>query len=298
MKRLYPYFGQVHPSVSSFYFLLVLVSCFLTKNPVFLLLCFFSAMLYQWVVKGLRRVAASLMLALPTAFFMMLLNPLFNQNGMTPLFYWNNRPFTLESLLYGAVIGAALINTLLWFGVANDAISQDKIIYLLGKPFPTAAFLMGTIFRVTATLRQELKSIQFAQQGLGFSIKNGPLRRRIKNGAQILLCVVGNALEHSVDTAMSMRGRGYGIQRPSRHKQYYYNRNDAFLTIILVLFAVLSGWMVGKGWLRFDFFPSLYGSLWGWQQITAYILSGLFFNLPLLYNCKEEIRWRYLNSKM
>lgn len=298
MKGIYHSLGQVHPVVGFFYFLFVFVSCFLSQNPVILLLCLCSGLLYQWVMKGLSAAVKALLMAIPMAALLVLINPLFNHNGVTPLFYVNDVPFTLEAMLYGGVTAITVINTVLWFVIANDTIDQDKVVYLFGRPFPTAALLVGMIFRLIPYLQRELQQIRFAQKGLGIGTEQGQMKERLKNGGSILLCLSGNALEHAVDTAVAMKSRGYGLPGNSRRKQYHFRKGDSILSAVIILLVVLLGWCFFSGLFYFQLLPSVSDFTWGVKQLVGYLLYLVFLNIPLLYNGKEELKWRYLHSKM
>lgn len=298
MDRLYHSFGQLHPTVGFFYFLLVFVSCFLSRSPVMLLICLFSGLLYLCVMKGIGAALRSLAMALPMAFFLFLINPLFNHNGVTPLFYINDTPFTLEAAVYGVLTALAITDTLLWFRISNDTFDHDKSVYLFGRAFPTAALMIGMIFRTTSYLQKELQRIRYAQNGLGVITHKGRLTARVKNAAALFLCLTGNALEHSVDTAVAMRSRGYGLQGRSRRQQYRFRTKDGAVLLLFLLLAGALGVFFFYGVFAFEVIPALDVLEWGWVQITGYLLYGLFLNIPLLYNGKEALKWQYLHWKM
>lgn len=295
MRLLYHAFGTLHPCVGCIYFLFVFCSCFLSRDPVWLGLCLCSALLSRWAGHGPRSIWNAFLLALPTAGLLFFITPLFNHNGATPLFYLNGMPITLEAGLYGIVTAMAIVNTMLWFLIANDTIDYDKIIYLLGRPFPTSALLLGAIFRTTVSLQDELRNLRLAQYGLGVRTDGGRLAQRTQNAARLFLSLTGNALEHSVDTAMAMKGRGYGLPGGSKSRQYRFGRRDTVILLAVLLLVGCLAWLVGSGAFRFTIFPSVSAPDWAWTRTAGYLLYGLFLNLPLLYDWKEATKWRYLH---
>lgn len=297
MNKTYRSFSALHPGVSFFYFACVFLSFFLTQNPVPLCLAFFSGLFYQLVLEGGRRALKSIALASPLAFFILLLNPLLNHNGETPLFYLNSRPFTLESLLYGGVMALVVMNTLLWFAIANDSIDHDKIIFLFGRPFPTAALMLGMIFRVTGNLKKELEKVRYAQKSLGLRTDSGTFASRLKSGREIFICVLGNALEHSVDTAAAMKSRGYGLPGHSRRRQYRFHKRDVFCgSFILISFIAICYFCLNAG--DYTVFPKAQPVPFHNLSILYYILYAFFLNLPLIFEGEEALKWRYFNWKI
>lgn len=288
MKRLYPHFKAAHPLFTLFYFFSVLVACFLLQNPVFLGICFFCGFLTNWVTHGLIATMRRQLISLPIALCMVLINPLFNHNGMTPLFYINDLPFTLESLAYGGMTALTLINTFLWFSIWNDYMNQDKIIYLFGKHLPTTALMIGMIFKTTSYLTGELHSICFAQKGLGIEAGQGTAKERIKKSSSIFACLLGNALEHSVDTAVAMKSRGYGLGTRSHQKKYRIKKADWFFFLLLCLFIVSLVALYQSGDFDWHVFPSISQLHFPLQNQLAYSAYFFFLLIPLLYNVKSS----------
>ena len=102
MKR----FEEMDPAAIAVYYICVLAVTMFSMNPLLLGIALVTSVLTA-VVSGTANRRAHLFSA---AVFVIaaVLNPLFVHKGMTVLFYFNNRPFTLEALCYG-LCAAAMI---------------------------------------------------------------------------------------------------------------------------------------------------------------------------------------------
>ena len=81
-----------------------------------------------------KAVRLSLVFLLPMILLIVLVNPVFNHEGMTILTYfpWDN-PLTLESIVYGIASAFLLSSTVLWFSSFNAVITSDKVVFLFGR---------------------------------------------------------------------------------------------------------------------------------------------------------------------
>ena len=70
-----------------------------------------------------------------------LINPLFNQNGMTVLLFINDTPITLEALVYGIFSSLTLVSVIVWFFTFSSVMTSEKIIYIFGRISPKTALV-------------------------------------------------------------------------------------------------------------------------------------------------------------
>lgn len=63
-------------------------------------------------------------------------NPLFSHNGVTPLFFLNGNPVTLEAFIYGIAIAVMVIAIIMWCKCCSEVMTSDKLLYLFGRVIP------------------------------------------------------------------------------------------------------------------------------------------------------------------
>ena len=276
--------GELHPLSVFCYFAGVMSVSMLSLHPALIILsllgCLTLLLLHNQVKA--RTLAASLGLFT----VLTLLNPLFYHDGITVLFVINDRPFTLEALLYGAAAAGMILSMVGWFRLLSRALTSDRLLYLLGRLSPRLALMVSMALRFVPAFARQGQRIHQAQQGLGlYRGDNAPdaLRSRIREFSILTTW----ALENGIVTADSMAARGYGTGR----------RTALFMLFSLALTAVTLTAILSSA-LKFDYYPALTlpaDTLLARAGLCAY---GVLCLLPALMEGGERIRWRCLQSRI
>jgi energy-coupling factor transport system permease protein len=219
------------------------------------------------------------------------MNPLFNHRGTTILGYLSNgNAITLEACVYGIQAAMLLAAVVLWFSCFNVIMTTDKLIYIFGRILPTLSLLISMILRFVPRYRKQLRETADAQAQLGRGLKYGSWITRMRQGVRILSIVLTWSLEHAVETANSMKSRGYGVKGRTAYSQYQFCARDAGM---LVWILVLSGYVlygVWRGCFLWSCYPSVLAAFmnnypgvvwhsWMWSVYAGYAILAL---LPLL----------------
>ena len=99
-------FANYHPAVLLLYFLSVLLVGMFVTNPVLQLTMLLGAVLFYLMLPHRSGGAG---FYVPMFLLVAVTNPLFSHNGVTPLFYLNGNPVTLEAFVYGAAIAVMVV---------------------------------------------------------------------------------------------------------------------------------------------------------------------------------------------
>ena len=119
-------FSTYHPLLNFLYFTLVLVFSMFFLHPVFLAISFGSALTYSTFLKGWHGLRNRLLILIPTTLLIALINPAFNHQGMTILFYLKSgNPITLESIAFGIASAVMFVSVFLWFSCYNMVMTSD-----------------------------------------------------------------------------------------------------------------------------------------------------------------------------
>ena len=202
-------FDMCHPSVNLLYFLLVLGCSVGCMHPACLGISLGGALACGLLFRGRRAVGRLLGLLGPVALLAAGGNLLLVRQGETVLARLpGGRPLTLESALYGLAAACLLGAVVLWFASWQAVLTADKITYLFGRIAPALALLLSLTLSFVPRLRRRLEETDRAQRGL-----LGQPRRRLDKvgwGAALLSSLLGWSLENAIETADTMRSRGYG----------------------------------------------------------------------------------------
>ena len=129
-------FSRYHPLVNFLFFMAAIGSVVVIQHPWYLLLSTLAGACYYGILKG-RKGFRVLLGLLPLAALITFSNPLFNTYGDHVLFHVFERPYTLEALVYGAVLAGIFADMMIWFGCYNQVLTSDKFTSLFGVLIPS-----------------------------------------------------------------------------------------------------------------------------------------------------------------
>lgn len=286
-------FSSYHPIINLFYLLLVLGLIMFLRQPVCLLLGLFTATIYGSYLCGKRVLRFSLTGLLPIAIMIILINPLVNHQGITILSYFpSGNPFTLESIIYGVVAAVTIAAAIQWFLCWNQIMTTEKLVYLFGRLLPAFSLVLSMSLRLIPRYGQQFKAVAEAQRQLGQGISQGSLIIRLKNAVRILSITLTWAMEHSVETAASMKGRGYGLPGRTAYSLYRWTKRDTGMLGIIVILGGIVLLGIWQGCFYWTCFPMIISAELNSYAMVAYVAYGLLLCLPMLLNGKEELKWK------
>ena len=292
-------FQKYHPLVNFLYFSLVIGFSMALNHPLAQCISLGCACCYAVQIEGKNAVLFTLKWCLPIMLLTAFINPAFSHEGMTILLYFpTGNPLTLESTLYGLSSGCMIATVMLWFLNFNRVITSDKFIYLFGRIIPAMSLVLSMTLRFIPKFKAQMDTVVDAQKSIGRDISEGSLWHRTKIAVTVLSIMVTWALENAIETADSMKSRGYGL--PGRTAFSIYRFDDRDKTAMLYLgfcgMYLLCGMMVSA--FGFRYFPSI-----RFIGINAVTLSFQFVYLilcmmPVALNRAEDNKWKAIHSKM
>ncbi len=279
-------FSRLHPATGCLYYVLVIVITVVQLQPVLVAISLFCAALYHFYLRrnaGLPLAITALLVFVISA----VINPLFSHKGSTLLFYMpTGNPVTLESLIYGIFAAGAICAVLFWCFTLRVVFTEDKVLALIGTVMPTIAALVNLTFRFVPLFVRQGRKVAQANRALG--IKNKGLVNKIKFQLDIFSTTTTWALENSVDTADSMRARGYGTGRRTSYHEYHIDSRDIVLILWMAVMAALVLWALMSKQAAAYYYPIIRMS----GNVVTYI-SYLFLCLtPILFDLYAKARWK------
>lgn len=235
-------FEKCHPAVNFIYFATVIAGMTTFQHPVFLLISFACAFLYSIKRNGIKALAFNTVL-LPLIAAYAFYYSSYNHFGVTVLqqnMIGNN--MTLESLVYGFVLGFVVAGVLIWFSCVYSIFTTDKVVYLFGKVSPRLSLFLAIILRMVPRIKKEAKRINTAQQGIGRGTNQGNLWQRTRNCIRIFSMLITWTIDSLTTASESMRSRGstlrgrkaFSIYRFDNRDRAYVVGNFACLTVIFM----------------------------------------------------------------
>jgi len=290
-------FAGFHPAINLLYFTAMIGFSMFFMHPIGLAVSLVCACTYAIYLNGRKAVRMGLKFMLPMLVLTAVLSPLFNHQGMTILGYLpNGNPITLESTMYGIAAAVMLITVINWFSCFNAVMTSDKFVYLFGRIIPALSLILAMALRIVPRFSEQIKIISNAQKCIGRDVSSGNMLQKARHGIRILSIMVTWAMENAIETADSMKGRGYGLPGRTAFSIFRFDRRDAWAAVYILICAAAMIAGAATEVSRFRYFPSIRGNWTGFWTISvffAYFALGVF---PLLVNLKEDILWKHITA--
>ena len=275
-------FGNYHPFVLLIYFLSVLLVAMFISNPVLQTEALAGGILFCTVIHRKRENVGNLVFYIPLFLMIAITNPLFSHNGVTPLFFLNGNPVTLEAFVYGISIAVMLIGVILWCKCYSEIMTSDKFLYLFGKAIPKLSLVLSMALRFIPMFKRQMHRVSRAQKAMGlYSSKS--FTDKIRSHMRVFMAMISWSLENSIETSASMKARGYGLKGRTNFSLFHFYSGDAILlaTCVLMLGITVSG--VAMNETVFYYYPRISGLNLSVYAVIVYTAFGILSFIPVSY---------------
>lgn len=285
-----------NPLTAFLYFTSAVIMPMITKDPVIALISLTGAFVCSFLPQsGVKKRSFYVF----TFILLTLLNPLVSHNGKTVLFLIEDTPITLESLIYGAVSSAAIVSVIIFLSMFSSVMKSDRLLYLFGILSPKVALILSTTIRFIPLFLRRAREIEDSARVMGI-YKDGNLIDTVKGKLHVFSVMTTWMLEDGINTADSMTARGYGISKRTSYTPFKFTKRDLIYTVFTLLLIIPPLTAFFAGYLSFEFYPSFSPPEKSNTafSLSAYICTALLSVLPLFYDIYEELKWKYLMSKI
>lgn len=286
-------FSSFHPLVNIIYFILTITFAMVFMHPIFLAQSIIFSAIYAIYLKKLT--LKNLRYIIPLLIITAVINPAFNHEGTTILFYLrNSNPITLESIIFGIASAIILISVLNWFMCYNCVMTSDKFVYLFGRIIPAMSLVFSMTLRFIPLFKIQFFKIIQAQKSIGHGLSgHGSIIKKLKNCSDIISIMVSWSLENAAETAASMKSRGYGLKGRTAYSIYNIEKRDVLALMFELIFAayIIAGTLLGGTYFRY--FPSFKLDI-NLYAVTIFICYAFLIGMPLIINLTENIKWKIL----
>lgn len=291
-------FKHTHPWTIFLYFLMVIGFTMLIMHPIHVAMAVILSQVLYACVSDRTTFVKHLLFTLLVFCIIALSNPLFVHQGVTIIFYMNGNPMTLESFYYGLGFAGMITSVMTLFQVMNKVMSSDKFIYLFAKTIPTIALMLSMTMRLIPKFQKQTGRILQTQQTLGMDVHQGSPLRRVRRVVTMFSMLTTWAFENSIDTADSMKARGYGVGHRTSFTIFKFTLRDFILIGSTLLCAMVVWWSYQSIFQHFYYYPHVTDFIFTAQAILGYISYGLLFMIPLMVELREVMIWRCVQSNI
>ena len=290
-------FENYHPIVIFYYFIMVIGMTMFFMHPVYLACTFLAALCLKalWFKGQFLR---SSLYYVPLFFVSAIVNPLISHNGQLVILYVNDNPITIEAIAYGIAIALMIMAVMFWFSCYNEAMTSDKFLYLFAKVSPVFALTISITMRLIPRFKHQLQVIVQAQKTIGIDYTVGSPWKRVKVILRILSILITWALEDSIETADSMKARGYGLKNRTTFSIFILEKRDLTMIGWLSILLMICLYGVLRGYTEFYYYPTFTEISWSASDILFYCVYAALMSIPIVTNVKGDIKWHYLQSRI
>ena len=310
-------FKGYHPLVNVLFFISIIAFGMLLRHPVYLVISFISSTAYYLKLSGKDGRKTVFLFLLPMLLFVVIINSFFNHYGVTTLFILpSGNNFTFEALVMGIVSGITVVSVIQWFFCCNEVVTEDKFMHIFGRILPKGALVVSMILRFVPLYRRRYKEISQARKSMGLNGTDSFICK-MKNTFKNIGILVSWSFENAIETADSMKARGYGLKGRTYYSRFQWHTGDTLALILLVLFdaLIIFGLVSNSAYCIYNPYviinqPSEIGTTciinelnltinpFSFLSIISLIAFTLLCFLPLTIDLKEDIKWHRLQSKI
>lgn len=290
-------FDSYHPMINFIYFAAAIVCAVSFRHPVFLGISYGAAFCYSVKLNGKRSLIFNICL-IPLIFIYALYYSYYNHFGITNLranFIGNK--ITLEALAVGCVRGVTAASVLMIFSCIFAVVSSDKVVYLLGRISPRLSLFLSILLRFVPRVKQRGRHIELSRRGIGKGCGQGNLWQRALHTCSFLSILITWTLEDFVESAASMKCRGYSLKGRTAFSIYRFDNRDRSFVLALFFCLTVTGAAAALNQTTMIYQPEIIVNRITPVSFFFYGAYGLFLLLPMLLQIAGEKKFALQNSR-
>jgi energy-coupling factor transport system permease protein len=200
------------------------------------------------------RVLLALVVALPFAVAIALINPFVVRDGLTVIARLGAVPVlgqldvTAEATAYGGVLALRALIVIGCFALHSAAVDPDDLLRAFRRVSFRSALTAALATRMVPVLARDARRLHDAQRCLA----GDPAPRRA-----VVRAVAAGALDRAVDVAATLEVRGYGAARQApRGGGRPWSRHDLGFAASAIALALIGTFAYARDWEAFEAYPS------------------------------------------
>src|SRR5699024_9124051 len=175
--------------------------------------------------------------------------------------------------------------------------TSDKFVYLFGKTIPKLSLVLSMALKFIPLFKLQIKKVNATQKTLGLYTSDS-MTDRLLSGIRTFNSILTWSLENAIHQAVAMKARGYGLKGLTNFSIFIFTRRDllALVFILFVFMMIIISYINGN--FQFNYYPvmdSIAITKGTFMQLAMVFILMIF---PFIFEMKEHIQWKLLQSKM
>ena len=175
--------------------------------------------------------------------------------------------------------------------------TSDKFVYLFGRIIPALSLVLSMTLRFVPKFQAQLQVVSEAQRCIGRDVSNGGVLQRLRNAITILSIMVTWSLENAIETADSMKSRGYGLPGRTAFSIYRFDsRDQSALSWLLYCGFFLCCGAAAKGFY-WRYYPTARGVPLTPMTVCLQAVYLALCLMPVILNIRADREWGVLRKE-
>ncbi|MBQ7086392.1 MAG: energy-coupling factor transporter transmembrane protein EcfT, partial [Clostridia bacterium] len=146
--------------------------------------------------------------------------------------------------------------------------------------------------RFVPRFKAQMKLVSDSQRCVGRDVSDGSVVSRIRKAVTIISIMVTWSLENALETADSMKSRGYGLEGRTAFSIYKFDKRDGKVTLWLALMCIIILAGVISGVTSWEYYPTFTGKIISPPGIACHVAYAALCLTPVIINKLEERYWK------
>lgn len=289
-------FDSYHPVINLLYFAAAIFCMVNFQHPAYLGISYLAAFLYSVKLNGKRSLIFNICL-IPlimayTGYF-----AYYNHFGVTNLranFIGNQ--ITLEALVTGGVRGVTIAAVIMMFSCIFAVVSSDKVVYLFGRISPRLSLFLSILLRFIPRVKKRGVKIELSRRGIGKGCAQGNPFQRLRHCFSFLSILITWTLEDFVESAASMKCRGYSLRGRTAFSIYRFDNRDRGFVVAIFFCLTVTAMAVAFNQTDIIYSPEIIMNHITPVSYLFYLVYGVFLLMPMMLQIIGEYRFQKKRS--
>lgn len=275
-------FDSYHPMINLIYFVTAIACAVNFDHPVYLAISFLCAFAYSIKLNGKRSLVFNLCL-IPLIGAYAAWFSYYHHFGITSLrMNFIGNQITLEAVTVGIVRGTKIATVIMIFSCIFAVVSADKVVYLFGRISPCLSLYLSILLRFVPRVKQRARRIELSRRGIGKGCFQGNLLQCLLHMCSFLSILITWTLEDFMDSAASMKCRGYSLRGRTAFSIYRFDNRDRSFVIAVFACITVTLMAVAFNQTSIQYNPMIMMNRVTGMSVVFYIVYGILLLLPMI----------------
>jgi len=202
-------FKKCNVAATTFLCAVLAAVIFSADNPVILLGIFMTELAVFSLTGSWQKLLNGLKLFLPFSIVTILINMMFVYEGRITLFYILGKRFTLESLIYAAILSFKLLLIIYVFMLLELLIDSDRAASYFSSKIPKTTLMMMIALKLFPNMKERMLNLRDVYFMRGVNLNAERLWDRVRGNIPVMSILLENSLDGAFDIGEAAYVRGF-----------------------------------------------------------------------------------------